>query len=81
MASFHISDGDSVSVDSILPRYENTVELKGAVFRPGLYQLGNNINSVRSLIEHAEGITEEAFTNRAVMHRMKADRTLEVVSV
>ena len=81
MASFHVSDGDSVSVDSILPRYENTVELKGAVFRPGLYQLGNNINSVRSLIEHAEGITEEAFTNRAVMHRMKADRTLEVVSV
>ena len=81
LASFHVSDGDSVSVDSILPRYENTVELKGAVFRPGLYQLGNNINSVRSLIEHAEGITEEAFTNRAVMHRMKADRTLEVVSV
>ena len=81
MASFHVSDGDSVSVDSILPRYENTVELKGAVFRPGLYQLGNNINRVRSLIEHAEGITEEAFTNRAVMHRMKADRTLEVVSV
>ena len=81
MASFHVSDGDSVSVDSILPRYENTVELKGAVFRPGLYQLGNNINSVRSLIEHAEGITEEAFTNRAVMHCMKADRTLEVVSV
>ena len=81
MASFHVSDGDSVSVDSILPRYENTVELKGAVFRPGLYQLGNNINSVRSLIEHAEGITEEAFTNRAVMHRMKAERTLEVVSV
>ena len=81
MASFHVSDGDSVSVDSILPRYENTVELQGAVFRPGLYQLGNNINSVRSLIEHAEGITEEAFTNRAVMHRMKADRTLEVVSV
>ena len=81
MASFHVSDGDSVSVDSILPRYENTVELKGAVFRPGLYQLGNNINSVRSLIEHAEGMTEEAFTNRAVMHRMKADRTLEVVSV
>ena len=81
MASFHISDGDSVNVDSILPRYENTVELKGAVFRPGLYQLGNNINSVRSLIEHAEGVTEEAFTNRVVMHRMKADRKLEVLSV
>lgn len=81
MASFHISDGDSVSVDSVLPRYENLVELKGAVFRPGMYQLGENINSVRTLIEHADGVTEQAFTNRAVMHRMKADRTLEVISV
>jgi protein involved in polysaccharide export with SLBB domain len=81
MSSFRIADGDSVSVDSILPRYQNTVEIKGAVFRQGKYQLGNNINSVRTLISHAEGLTEEAFTNRAVMHRMKADRTLEVVSV
>lgn len=81
MNSFHISDGDSVSVDSIIPRYANTVEIKGAVFRPGLYSLDKNINSVRSLIAHAEGLTEEAFTNRAVMHRMKTDRTLEVISV
>lgn len=80
-ASFHVADGDSVSVDSILPRFSNTVELKGAVFRPGLYQLGNQINSVRTLIENADGVTEEAFTNRAVMHRMKEDRTLEVISV
>lgn len=81
MSGFRIADGDSVSVDSILPRYHNTVEIKGAIFRPGMYQMGGNINSVRTLIEHAEGLTEEAFTNRAVMHRMKADRTLEVVSV
>ena len=81
MSGFRIADGDSVSVDSILPRYQNTVEVKGAVFRPGKYQMGENINSVRTLIEHADGLTEEAFTNRAVMHRMKADRTLEVVSV
>ncbi|MDD2602795.1 MAG: SLBB domain-containing protein, partial [Prevotella sp.] len=81
MSSFRIADGDSVSVDSILPRYNNTVEIKGAVFRPGMYQMGENINSVRTLIQHAEGLTESAFTNRAVMHRMKPDRTLEVVSV
>ena len=80
-SSFHIADGDSVTVDSILPRYENTVEVKGAVFRPGMYNLGEQVNSVRTLIEHAEGVTEAAFTNRAVIHRMKADRTLEVVSV
>ena len=80
-ASFHIADGDSVSVDSILPRYANTVEIKGAVFRPGMYNIGEQINSIRSLVEHAEGLTEDAFTNRAVMHRMKPDRTLEVISM
>ena len=81
MSAFRIADGDSVSVDSILPRYHNTVEIKGAVFRPGMYQLGDGINSVRSLVQHAEGLTEEAFTARAVMHRMKADRTLRVIPV
>lgn len=81
MSSFQIADGDSVSVDSILPRYANTVEIKGAVFRPGMYQLGDGINSVRTLVQHAEGLTEEAFTARAVMHRMKADRTLRVIPV
>ncbi|WP_028908851.1 SLBB domain-containing protein [Prevotella sp. AGR2160] len=80
-SSFRINDGDSVSVDSVLPRYENTVELKGAVFRPGLYHISGECNSVRSLIEQAEGLTEDAFTNRAIIHRMKADRTLEVVSL
>ena len=81
MNSFRVADGDSVSIDSILPRYANTVEVKGAVFRPGLYQLGGEISSIRGLVTHAEGLTEEAFTNRAVMHRMKSDRSLEVVSV
>ena len=80
-ASFHVADGDSVSVDSIMPRYANTVEVKGAVFRPGMYNLGEQVNSVRTLIEHADGVTEMAFTDRAVIHRMKPDRTLEVVSV
>jgi hypothetical protein len=79
--TFHLADEDSVSVDSILPRFSNMVEVKGAVFRPGMYQVGGSINSVRTLIEHAEGITEEAFTTRAVMHRMRADRTLEVIPV
>ena len=79
--TFHLADEDSVSVDSILPRFSNMVEVKGAVFRPGMYQVGGSINSVRTLIEHAEGITEEAFTARAVMHRMRADRTLEVIPV
>lgn len=80
-SGFRVDDGDSISVDSILPRYANTVEVKGAVFRPGMYNLGEQVNSVRTLVEHAEGMTEDAFTNRAVMHRMKKDRTLEVIAV
>lgn len=81
MSAFHLADEDSVSIDSILPRFSNMVEVKGAVFRPGMYQVGGDINSVKTLIEHADGLREEAFTARAVMHRMKKDRTLEVVPV
>ena len=81
MAKFPVSDEDSVSIDSILPRYSNMVEIKGAVFRPGMYQVGGNIQSVRQLIESAEGVTEEAFTPHAILHRMKPDRTLEMLSV
>ena len=81
MSTFKIDDGDLVTVDAILDRYENMVEVKGAVFRPGQYQLGKDINSVRTLVEHADGLTEDAFTARAILHRMKSDRTLEVIAV
>ncbi len=81
LSSFRVDDGDAVTVDGILNRYENMVEVKGAVFRPGQYRLGGEVISVRSLIERAEGVTEDAFTAHAVLHRMKADRSLEVVSV
>ena len=79
MSSFKLADGDSIAVDSILDRWSNMAEVKGAVFRPGMYQVGGEITSVRSLIEHAEGLREDAFTTHAVMHRMKPDRTLEVL--
>ena len=81
MADFKVADGDSVSVGAILPRYENMVEVRGAVFRPGQYNLGGNVTSVKSLIEQADGVTEEAFTAHAVLHRMKPDRTWKVISV
>ena len=81
MRSFRVADEDSISVDSVIPRYENMVEIKGAVFRPGMYEVGGRINSVRGLIEAADGLTEVAFAPHAVLHRRKADRTLEVISV
>ena len=81
MAEFKMDDGDSVIVDSIIDRYKNMVEVRGAVFRPGMYHLGDKVNSVRSLIEFSSGLTEEALTTRAVIRRMKPNRTHEVVSV
>ena len=81
MKTFPIADEDSITVDSIINRYENMAEIKGAVFRPGMYQVGGNISSVRALIEAADGVTEEAFTAHAVMHRMKQDRTLKVIAI
>ena len=78
---FKLMDEDSVSVDSTLNRYQNTVEVKGAVFRPGYYQVGGQICTVKALIEAADGLTENAIGQHAVMHRMKKDRTLEVLSV
>ena len=70
-----------VSADAILQRYVNTVDIKGAVFRPGMYQLGGDITTVGALLKASEGVTEDAFTTRAVMHRMNSDRTLKVISV
>lgn len=81
MASFKLMDGDAVEVEGFLERYENMVEVTGAVFRPGKYQLGGDINSVKSLVEHADGLMEDAFTAHAVLNRMKQDRTREVISV
>ena len=81
MNSFKLADGDMVTVDGMINRYENMVEVKGAVFRPGQFELGKQITTVRSLIESAGGLTEDAFTARGVMYRMKEDRTLEAMPV
>ena len=80
-ASFKLFDGDSIFVDSIIPRFSNMVEVKGAVFHPGMYETGGNINTVLDLIDAADGLREDAFTARAVMHRRKPDRRLEVLAV
>ena len=81
LSNFKLMDEDSVSVDSTLNRYQNMVEIKGAVFRPGMYQVGGEISTVKSLVEAAAGLTEGAIAQHAVMHRMRADRTLEVLRI
>ena len=79
MSSFKLADGDAITIDGMINRYENMVEVKGAVFRAGQFELGKQITTVRSLIEAAGGLTEDAFTSRGVMYRMKEDRTLETM--
>ena len=81
ISTFKLADGDVITVDGMINRYENMVEIKGAVFRPGQYELGKQVTSVRALIETAGGLTEDAFTARGVMYRMKEDRTLEAQSI
>ena len=81
MSDFKLMDEDSVSVDSTLNRYQNMVEIRGGVFRPGMYQVGGEINTVKALVEAAAGVTEDAISQHAVMHRVKADRSLEMMSL
>ena len=81
MSAFKVTDGDEIQVESMIERYENMVEVEGAVFRPGRYEYGKQINTVRALVEAAGGLTEDAFTGRAVLYRMKQDRTLETQSL
>ena len=79
--TFSLMDGDSLSIDSVLPRFANMVEIKGAVYRPGMYQIGERINTVRQLIDAADGTMGDAFVNRAVLHRKREDLSLEIISV
>lgn len=80
-SSFHLMDGDSLNVDSVIPKFSNMVEIKGAVFRPGMYQIGNRVTTVAELIQAAEGTMGDAFVNRAVLHRKREDLSLEVISI
>ena len=79
--NFQLADGDSVAVDSTLQRYRNMVEVKGAVFRTGKYQMDGSITTVRQLIEAAGGLCEDAMKTRAVLHRLTDERRLQVVQV
>lgn len=77
---FQVQDADSVWVDSVLDRYKNLVEVRGAVMRPGKYQMDGNISTVRQLIQTAGGLAEDAMPARGLIHRLRSDRTLEVKS-
>ncbi len=78
---FALTDGDIVSIDSVLSRFENRIEIKGAVYREGIYALNGKVSTIKQLIDKAEGIRGDAFLNRAVLYREKPDLTQEVISI
>lgn len=78
---FKLMDGDVVSISAMLERYENKLEIKGAVYRPGIYQYSGQLNTVKQLVEKAEGVMGDAFLTRAVLHREREDLTKEVIQV
>lgn len=80
-ASFRLMDGDMLHVGAMLDRYENRLEIKGAVYRPGIYQFSEELKSVKQLIEKADGVMGDAFLARAVLHRERENLTKEVIQV
>lgn len=81
LSTFKLMDGDVVSVDSILNRFNNRLEVKGAVYHPGVYELSGSLNTVRQLVEKADGLLGDAFTGRAVLYRERENLTKEVLPV
>lgn len=81
MGGFALADEDMVEVDSIRARFSNKVEVRGAAKHPGLFELGGKIQSVRDLLLAAEGLSEDAYEGRAIMHRENEDLTLRMINV
>ena len=80
-SDFELMEGDAISVGAMLDRFQNKIEIKGAVYRPGSYELGEDITTIKQLIGKAEGLKGDAFTNRALITRERPDLTLEMLPV
>ena len=80
-ASTAMEDGDVVTAGAILDRFDNRVEVKGAVYREGMYELSDRVSTVRRLVTVAEGVKDDAFLSRALLTRRKDDFTFEMISL
>ena len=80
-STFELKNGDVLTVDGVLDRYNNMVAIRGAIKHPGRYQIGEDIKTFKQLIEVAGGFREDALLSRALLHRRKADRSVEVIAV
>lgn len=74
-------DGDVISIDEIASTFSNVVEVQGAVYRPGKFQLSDEVATVKKLLEHAGGLKDEAYPNRAILNRRKPNNTMENLSI
>ncbi|CAM4108622.1 protein involved in polysaccharide export, contains SLBB domain of the beta-grasp fold [Pedobacter westerhofensis] len=72
-------NGDTYVVEKILERFANRVEISGAVFRPGQYELEKGL-TLKGLISKADGLKEDAFLNRGYISRLNADNTQSLLS-
>ena len=77
--SYQPQMGDKFYVEPILERFENRVSIEGAVFRPGNYALSEGL-TLSQLLQKAEGLKEDAFTQRAYLTRLKSDNTFELIA-
>ena len=78
---YKMRNGDVVTAEAILNRFTNKLEVRGAVYRPGIYQLSGTLNTVRELVNEAQGLTGDAFLNRSVLYRQHDDLTTEVLPI
>ncbi|WP_198018764.1 SLBB domain-containing protein [Asinibacterium sp. OR53] len=71
--------GDEFLVNGILDRYENRVQIKGAVYREGQYELTSGL-TISGLITKSDGLKQDAFLERGLLTRTKDDMSIQNIS-
>jgi protein involved in polysaccharide export with SLBB domain len=80
LAFFKPQNGDEFIVDSVINRYQNRVQITGAVFKPGSYALDENM-SLKQLVDKAHGLREDVYDGRAIVVRTGLDLTKQYIAV
>jgi len=78
-ADYSPNAGDQFIVEPILERFANRVSILGAVFRPGLYGMEPGM-TLKQLLEQADGVREDAFLERGIINRLRADNSAELIN-
>jgi len=73
-----VQDGDLLRVRPVLTQADNTVEIVGAVRRPGEYPLAQ-AGSIADLLAAAEGLAVDAHMDTGVLRRLNDDLDYELI--